>query len=54
MADFKPVFMGGDVLGSLAGTLFPRQAGSEAGSGASTPGDEVKVGYSSYYKNHVF
>ncbi|KAJ9586850.1 hypothetical protein L9F63_019532, partial [Diploptera punctata] len=43
MADFMPVFMGGDVLGALAGTLFPRQAGSEVTSGASTPSDEVKT-----------
>ncbi|KAJ4438847.1 hypothetical protein ANN_14800 [Periplaneta americana] len=49
MADFMPVFMGGDVLGALAGTLFPRQPGSEAGSGASTPGDEIKdAGLSSH------
>ncbi|XP_047001362.1 WD repeat and FYVE domain-containing protein 3 [Schistocerca americana] len=43
MADFTPVCMTGEVLGALAGTLFPRQAGSEAGSAASTPGDEVKT-----------
>ena len=43
MADFMPVFMGGDVLGALAGTLFPRQPGSETGSGSSTPSDESKV-----------
>ncbi|GLG99384.1 Neurobeachin [Gryllus bimaculatus] len=43
VADFMPAFMGGDVLGALAGTLFPRQSGSEAGSGASTPSDEVKT-----------
>jgi hypothetical protein len=45
MADFMPVFMAGDVLGALAGTLFPRQPGSETGSGSSTPSDEVKVRY---------
>nr|CAD7454369.1 unnamed protein product [Timema tahoe] len=43
MVDFMPVFMGGDVLGALAGTLFPRQAGSEGGSHSSTPGEEVKM-----------
>ncbi|XP_067008592.2 WD repeat and FYVE domain-containing protein 3 [Anabrus simplex] len=43
VADFMPVFMGGEVLGALAGTLFPRQAGSEASSGCSTPNEEVKT-----------
>lgn len=51
MADFVPVFMGGDVLGALAGTLFPRQPGSETGSGSSTPSDEPKV--SSFLINFV-
>lgn len=45
VADFMPVFMSGEVLNALAGTLFPRQASSEASSEASTPGDEVKVSY---------
>ncbi|XP_063226772.1 WD repeat and FYVE domain-containing protein 3 isoform X2 [Bacillus rossius redtenbacheri] len=39
MIDFMPIFMSGEVLGPLAGTLFPRQANSRS----STPGDDVKV-----------
>ncbi|KAF7990932.1 hypothetical protein HCN44_000737 [Aphidius gifuensis] len=39
--DFMQVFMSGDVLGALAGTLFPKQINdSQDSSGASTPGDE--------------
>lgn len=41
MLDFKPVFMSGDVLTALAGTLFPRGPGSEISSCASSPVDEV-------------
>lgn len=41
MLDFKPVFMSGEVLTALAGTLFPRGPGSETSSCASSPVDEV-------------
>ncbi|KAL2720725.1 WD repeat and FYVE domain-containing protein 3-like isoform X1 [Vespula squamosa] len=39
--DFMQVFMSADVLGALAGTLFPKPASSsQDSSGASTPADE--------------
>lgn len=44
MADFMPVFMSGEVLHALAGTLFPRSSGnSEVTSPVSTPCDDIKV-----------
>lgn len=40
--DFMQVFMSAEVLGALAGTLFPKPASSsQDSSGASTPADEV-------------
>lgn len=38
------VFMSAEVLGALAGTLFPKPASSsQDSSGASTPADEVII-----------
>lgn len=40
--DFMQVFMSAEVLGALAGTLFPKPvSSSQDSSGASTPADEV-------------
>lgn len=40
--DFMQVFMTAEVLGALAGTLFPKPYScSQDSSGASTPADEV-------------
>lgn len=42
--DFMQVFMSAEVLGALAGTLFPKPASSsQDSSGASTPADEVII-----------
>ncbi|XP_043271793.1 WD repeat and FYVE domain-containing protein 3 isoform X2 [Venturia canescens] len=42
--DFMQVFMSAEVLGALAGSLFPKPAsGSQDSSGASTPADEEPV-----------
>ena len=42
LTDFMQVFMSVEVLGALAGSLFPKPAsGSQDSSGASTPADEV-------------
>jgi len=49
--DFKPVFMSGEVLSALAGTLFPRGPGSEASSTAGSPVDEVSIRYKKKHHN---
>ncbi|XP_012287062.1 WD repeat and FYVE domain-containing protein 3 isoform X1 [Orussus abietinus] len=41
--DFMHVFMSAEVLGALAGTLFPKPGNCQDSSGASTPSDEEPV-----------
>lgn len=42
--DFMQVFMSAEVLGALAGTLFPKSPStSQDSSGASSPADEVVI-----------
>lgn len=48
------VFMSADVLGALAGTLFPKPASSsQDSSGASTPADEVNKFKYLQFKIHL-
>lgn len=54
--DFMQVFMSAEVLGALAGTLFPKPASSsQDSSGASTPADEVDyiIIHNNYNINYV-
>lgn len=52
--DFMQVFMSADVLGALAGTLFPKPASSsQDSSGASTPADEVNKFKYLQFKIHL-
>lgn len=49
------VFMSAEVLGALAGTLFPKPANSsQDSSGASTPADEVKLMTSTFLTEYLY